>query len=84
MSGRRIDSPTMARHRWQLMRLVIYGGSISGPAWNPLEWLAFSRFARPPVLDPPRLTPDLVPRDYLEAGPLGVEPSAVLLLTCGP
>jgi hypothetical protein len=47
MSGRRTESSVAARHQAQLMRLVIYGGSVPGQAWNPLEWLPLGS------LDPP-------------------------------
>jgi hypothetical protein len=41
MSGRRTDTLAVAQCQVQLMRLVTYGGSVSGRARDPLEWIPF-------------------------------------------
>jgi hypothetical protein len=44
MSGRQTSASAVARCQTQLMRPVFYDGSVSGQAWDPLEWFAFGSF----------------------------------------
>jgi hypothetical protein len=54
MSGRQTGASVVAQRQAQLMRPVIYDGSVSGQARDPLEWFSFGmpphvrfRHARP-------------------------------------
>jgi hypothetical protein len=82
MSGRRTDSPAVARDQAHLMQLVIYGGSVLGQAQNSPKWIPLHS------LDPPFgfALPDpwLSVSDYPRVGPSGADSSSILLLACGP
>jgi hypothetical protein len=58
MSGRQTGASVVAQHQTQLTWSVVYDGSVSGQAWDPLDWFPFgtpgplSGFATPyPGLD---------------------------------
>jgi hypothetical protein len=55
MSGRRTDSPAVARDQAHLMQLVIYGGSVLGQAQNSPKWVPLHS------LDPPLASPCPIP-----------------------
>jgi hypothetical protein len=55
MSGRQIGASVVARRQTQLMRTIIYDGSVLGQTWDPLEWFPFNT----PVPLSGSATPDL-------------------------